>query len=278
MAHPAANAPLDAAQHMALRNVEQAVRTYGPAPGARAMMNAEEEAARMAQASGRYVTWRSLADGQDCCRIGPKARCFCGHTFAEHTTGGLGGCQNCSECTRFAYMPSRPEEVGEWWLPRRKGFDVRHWRAKCQCGHGHDVHSAIRGGRCAGRIAPPVRAAAPRRAIANHGHPDPASKALAEGRPCGCRCFVSAFRCVVCEASWEEHDVVVETEAERRAQGREVGDAYLPLAAAPGVRDAVFGEEPAGTAHLRPAWRPAEAHGATEGAFLEAMQRQRRLR
>ena len=165
----------------------------------------------MAQASGRYVTWRSLADGQDCCRIGPKARCFCGHTFAEHTTGGLGGCQNCSECTRFAYMPSRPEEVGEWWLPRRKGFDVRHWRAKCQCGHGHDVHSAIRGGRCAGRIAPPVRAAAPRRAIANHGHPDPASKALAEGRPCGCRCFVSAFRCVVCEASWEEHDVVVET-------------------------------------------------------------------
>lgn len=34
----------------------------------------------------------------------------------------------------------RPEEVGEWWLPRRKGFNVHTWRAKCRCGHGHDEH------------------------------------------------------------------------------------------------------------------------------------------
>eukprot|EP00955_Chlamydomonas_euryale_P113298 366209-Chlamydomonas_euryale.AAC.3 len=37
----------------------------------------------------------------------------------------------------------RPEEVGEWWLPRRKGFNVHTWRAKCRCGHAHDVHEPL---------------------------------------------------------------------------------------------------------------------------------------
>ena len=292
--HIPAGTPLTPTQTKALASIERAVRTFGPAPGAAAMLTHEDEAAVIAAQTGRYVTWRSLKDGQDCCRVGPSARCFCGYTFEEHAGDGLGRCSQSDSCTRFLYMPSRPEEVGEWWLPRRKGFNVHHWRAKCQCGHGHNMHTAVQGGRCRGRVAPPVKAAAPRRRIENHGHPNPNQnpKALAEseGRPCGCRCFVSAFRCVVCESSWEDHELVVETEAERRAQGREVRDAYRPLAAAPSIREAVFGDDsrralpdPSSLeAALRPAWRPSpdddqsmsqapQQHGATEHAFASAM-------
>ena len=34
---------------------------------------------------------------------------------------------SCRRCTGFSYCPTRPEEVGQWWLPRRKDFDVRGW-------------------------------------------------------------------------------------------------------------------------------------------------------
>ena len=57
-------------------------------------------------------------------------RCFCGHPLAVHAThkGVAGGaCKgecHC-QCRRFRYIPFRPEEVGEWWLPRRKGFNVK---------------------------------------------------------------------------------------------------------------------------------------------------------
>ncbi len=43
-------------------------------------------------------------------------------------------------CEAFAYIPSRPDEVGEFWLTKRPGFDASTWRAKCKCGHGHDRH------------------------------------------------------------------------------------------------------------------------------------------
>jgi hypothetical protein len=55
-------------------------------------------------------------------------RCFCGHSLATHANhrgvaGGACGGEKC-QCRRFRYIPVRPEEVGEWWLPRRKGFNV----------------------------------------------------------------------------------------------------------------------------------------------------------
>ena len=43
-------------------------------------------------------------------------------------------------CEAFAYIPSRPDEVGEYWLAKRPGFDPASWRAKCKCNHAHDRH------------------------------------------------------------------------------------------------------------------------------------------
>lgn len=37
----------------------------------------------------------------------------------------------------------RPEEIGEWWLARRKGFNVHSWRAQCKCRHGHPQHDPV---------------------------------------------------------------------------------------------------------------------------------------
>jgi hypothetical protein len=45
-------------------------------------------------------------------------------------------------CEAFAYIPSRPDEVGEFWLAKRPGFDATSWRAKCKCNHAHDRHES----------------------------------------------------------------------------------------------------------------------------------------
>lgn len=50
-----------------------------------------------------------------------------------------------------------------------------------------------------------------------------------------------------------QHETVIETEAERVADGRPVGDAYLPLAEAPEIHDLVFNRDgPANTGKRRP--------------------------
>jgi hypothetical protein len=108
-----------------------------------------------------------------CTRVAPAALCFCGHPLASHggkprkvrgVVGGtekedaaveqppLGGgcvgrCGDC-ECRLYKYVPHRPEEVGEFWLPRRRGFRVADWRAKCTCKHGSDAHGAAAPHRC----------------------------------------------------------------------------------------------------------------------------------
>lgn len=45
-------------------------------------------------------------------------------------------------CLMFCFIPSRPEEVGEFWLKRRATFDPRAWRAQCRCKHSHEDHTA----------------------------------------------------------------------------------------------------------------------------------------
>ncbi|KAB1279682.1 Protein FAM221B [Camelus dromedarius] len=45
-------------------------------------------------------------------------------------------------CLMFCFIPSRPEEVGEFWLKRRTTFDPRAWRAQCRCKHSHEDHKA----------------------------------------------------------------------------------------------------------------------------------------
>ena len=163
--------PKLAGQPTTLAEIEQAAVSYGVAPGAKAMMQAESRGAQRAVASGVYIVWRSEKSGADCSRVASDSRCFCGHTLGGHKAVNKNNpqppaCTSCA-CRRFEYVPSRPEECGMWWLPRRKGFDVHSWRAPCRCKHGHDAH-------------------------------DPSSRNC---RSCGCSCFTSEYRCLGCDGA-----------------------------------------------------------------------------
>ncbi len=163
--------PTPAGQPTTLGQIEQAAASYGVAPGAKAMMQAESRGAQRAVASGVYIVWRSKKNGADCSRVAGDARCFCGHALSAHKAVSKSnpqapGCTSCP-CRRFEFVPSRPEECGMWWLPRRKGFDVHSWRAPCRCKHGHDSH-------------------------------DPVTRRC---RMCACSCFVSDYRCLGCDGS-----------------------------------------------------------------------------
>mmetsp|Transcript_35843 Transcript_35843/g.113327 ORF Transcript_35843/g.113327 Transcript_35843/m.113327 type:complete len:305 (+) Transcript_35843:57-971(+) len=159
--------------------IRAAVEKFGPAPGAKKMLEWEREAAELAIKTGVYTVWRNIETKQECTRVGPNSRCFCGHLHKSHAEGG-GQCNGPKDtacaCKYFEFIPRRPEEVGEWWLPRRKGFDVTQWRAKCRCKHSHSDHM---GG-----------ANIMRRCTA----PD-----------CGCSCFQSDFLCVVCDRRAHPH-------------------------------------------------------------------------
>ena len=199
-----------AAMHAGKEGLEALVEQYGPAPGGRAMMKAEAEAAAAAIASKRYAVYRSA--GTDfCARIGPRSRCFCGHDHKAHGAQGC-GTAGCS-CRNFRWVPRRPEEVGEWWLPRRRGFQVKRWRAKCRCGHAHTEH--------------------------HEGH----ASMLCRVPGCACMGFTAAFACLACDKRWEEHETTEESEAERRRQGRPVGPDFFPLAESPKLQRLVFGRE-----------------------------------
>uniref|UniRef100_A0A4W5PUM8 Uncharacterized protein n=1 Tax=Hucho hucho TaxID=62062 RepID=A0A4W5PUM8_9TELE len=54
----------------------------------------------------------------------------------------------CCSCGVFAFMPSRPEEVGEPWVRGRPGFNSQVWRALCRCKHPHQQHSPRAGHSC----------------------------------------------------------------------------------------------------------------------------------
>ena len=106
--------------------------------------------------------------------------------------------------------------MGEWWLPRRKGFLVAHWRAQCKCNHGHDAHDPAGIRRCL--------------------------------QGCGCPGFRSAFACVACDRPWEDHETLEEDARERQSAGRPTGDAFRPLASTPDLRSMVFGPQGGGQA------------------------------
>ncbi|XP_058528175.1 protein FAM221B isoform X4 [Ochotona princeps] len=95
-------------------------------------------------------------------------------------------------CLMFCFIPSRPEEVGEFWLKRRATFDPKAWRAHCRCKHSHEDHAAMGPHPCR-----------------HHG--------------CCCSCFESNFLCAACDRRWEEHETFFETEETRRRRGRPHG-------------------------------------------------------
>jgi hypothetical protein len=222
--------------------MREALEQFGPAPGGREMMHREREAADYAVATGLYGVWRSRKTNEDCGRIGPSSRCFCGATFSQHKSSSRSNdafpC-GLTSCPRFEYIPQRPEEVGEWWLPRRKGFNVHAWKANCRCGHDHTAH-------------------------------DPRTRRCRRGG-CGCAVFSSAFACVACDQLMEEHDTLFETAEERRGAGRSVGAMFAPLAEMPEMAALVF-DRPAKTeaervAALKPPWRPAlPRRGGSDGS------------
>jgi hypothetical protein len=208
-----------------------AIQEFGLAPGSRKMMDLEMEAAQHAQATGLYVSYRyegsGKHQGEDCIRVGPSHKCFCGHALREHAAKGKRPtlmCEACP-CKAFAFVPNRPEEIGEAWLPRRKGFNIHEWSPKCRCGHGSADHRGTR--------------------------PMPCGK-------CGCGAFASHFLCFVCDGSWEDHTTIVESEAERASNGKPVGQAYEPLSQNPEFKELVFG---AGRVQGRPSLQPAATHG-----------------
>jgi len=51
-------------------------------------------------------------------------------------------------CKAFAWIPSRPEDVGEYWLPKRRNFDPAAWRLNCRCKHNHEEHDVGGQHRC----------------------------------------------------------------------------------------------------------------------------------
>lgn len=54
-------------------------------------------------------------------------------------------------CKAFQWIPSRPEDVGEFWHQRRRNFDPSTWRAKCRCKHTHEEHDFNGMKRCRAR-------------------------------------------------------------------------------------------------------------------------------
>lgn len=115
-----------------------------------AILQAEHAAAMQAIASGLYVSFvpnpsvtipASAADeirngtGQ-CCRVAMVSACRCGHALSEHKPVKLPKrpsfiappqCGKC-RCRSYCYSPMQPEECGQWWLKRRRDFNIRDWQ------------------------------------------------------------------------------------------------------------------------------------------------------
>lgn len=146
--------------------IEEAHKKHGAAAGGRACMQNEDIAATESIESGLYVTWSPLnindlpstasdelkSGTSQCCRVRSAAACLCGHPLFSHvavpTTSrssfikppkcASGKCT----CRGFQYIPDRPEECGQWWLPRRKDFNIADWRKVLNLLHTHTHNNA----------------------------------------------------------------------------------------------------------------------------------------
>ena len=186
--------------------IKKGLAKHGVAAGGRKMIDEEMLAAQLAIKTGVYITWRSKRNQQDCARVGHKSRCFCGHNFSDHRMKDrLPSCLKC-KCKCFEYIPKRPEEVGDWWLVRRRGFNVHSWRAKCRCGCPHTSH-------------------------------DPVTKSC---NSCSCGLFTSNFLCLGCDGKYEEHETTFESKEERRREGRTVGMAFKPFSEHRDIQQSIF--------------------------------------
>ncbi|XP_028415248.1 protein FAM221B-like [Dendronephthya gigantea] len=205
--------PIVPASKAELLPVARAMNREDFAPRLKKLFDPEREAALEAIETGVYIGWRCPEFKHDCIRVGKASKCFCGHLLSEHShyhgnsvkvPCRVGSCA----CKAFAFVPARPEEVGEWWLPRRPGFDPSTWRAKCKCKHTHEEHSPINS-RC-------------------------------QIKTCPCAGFNSAFLCCACDKHWEQHVTVFESASHRDAEGIPYGQHYLPFHEMPELRNVVL--------------------------------------
>ncbi|XP_037000395.2 protein FAM221B isoform X2 [Artibeus jamaicensis] len=172
----------------------------------------EKNAALSAIQTGLYIGWRCPHYLWDCFRIGDESKCFCGHLLREHqiVSDISVPCNvNQCRCLMFCFIPSRPEEVGQFWLRRRASFDPKAWRAQCRCKHNHEDHAAT------------------------GSHP-------CKVKGCCCNCFESNFLCAACDRRWEEHQTFFETEETRRRGGRPHGADYVPFAEIPTLQETII--------------------------------------
>ena len=182
--------------------------------GTQGMMDNERLHAQEAIESGIYVTWSTQSRGGqtvDCFRCGSNSMCICGHGFPNHEKilnkkKFSNKCKNCA-CKGFRYIPVYPEEIGEYWIPFQKGFTYEGWRAKCKCKHGWNEHDGSGYLNC---------------------------------KKCGCAQFNSAFCCAVCNKFWQDHEMIYETEDERRAAGKGVREDFIPFNEMPEMYDALY--------------------------------------
>nr|XP_039271344.1 protein FAM221B-like isoform X2 [Styela clava] len=171
----------------------------------------EVAAAVRAVETGHYVGWRCPECTWDCIRVGEESKCFCGHLLNQHRYfNGTKSQVSCAihdcRCRSFEFVPSRPEDVGEFWLKKRPGYDPSTWTAKCRCKHSHTNHSPIGVRRC-------------------------------QFKGCRCHQFESNFLCAACDRHWEDHQTFFETEDIRVANGLPIGEAYIPFAELSELRD-----------------------------------------
>ena len=220
--------------------VMTALKAYGPGPGAAKMLEWEFQHAQEAMESGVYVTYESLVKKQECFRVGSNSRCFCGHLFAGHqktlSKKKLNtACEKC-ECKGFQWIPRRPEEVGMYWLVRRKGFDAVKWRAPCKCKHTHEEHSCKMTRRC---------------------------------KKCGCFEFAADFACLSCDGAYHDHELVYQLEHDRMQAGKPIREAFYPLSDTPAIQAefiAKMHEKPAAKAIKAAGEALGVAHGQEEEA------------
>lgn len=206
--------PIIPATKAELLPVARAMHGDDFAPRVKKLFDPEREAAIDAIHTGVYIGWRCPEFKHDCIRVCRSSKCFCGHLLSDHTQyTGKSVMVPCAvprcECKAFAFVPSRPEEAGEFWLQRRPGYDPSTWRAKCKCKHTHEEHQPTGLKRC-------------------------------KLRNCGCSKFFSNFLCAACDRHWEEHETFFETIAMRKSAGLPYGEAYLPFHEFPELRDVVL--------------------------------------
>lgn len=206
--------PIIPASKAELLPVARAMHGDDFAPRVKKLFDPEREAAVDAIQSGVYIGWRCQDFQHDCIRVSKSSKCFCGHLLSDHASyTGKSVMVPCRatrcECKAFAFIPSRPEEAGEFWLQRRPGYDPNTWRAKCKCKHTHEEHQPTGLRRC--RV-----------------------------KGCGCSKFFSNFLCCACDRHWEEHETSFETTSMRKETGMPYGEAYLPFHEFPELRDVVL--------------------------------------